>query len=490
MLERTSQRMQDQIKELFGPGYSKKKIAESLGICRKTVRKALAGASVVQTASESAGSIWSSLDWERLFQEERKGVPIKTLWAEQRLGVSYRRFWGEFRKRRPVVKPVTIKLHHTPGERAQIDFCDGINLVCRETGELTKTYLFVAVLPFSAMPFAEFCLNQKLDTFLDLQDKAFSSFGGVPSYVVPDNLKSGVRKAHRYDPDANPTYCEYANHMGFAVLPARPYSPKDKASVESHIRVIQRGFFSRVRNQTFHSLFDLNQELKSYLTELISAEMKDYGVSRLERFEFEKPNLKPLPREKFERREWKTSKVHPDCHIQVQRHFYSVPHKYVGRQVRVRISHRLVEIFGGDLASIATHIRLQGKRGQYATNDKHYPDEQVGVARYEVKHGKKQAQKIGPKTKELVDDLLSGPHPLRFLRRVQGILRLYTSGRVGRDSMEYAARQSLSFDRKNFGYFQSCALHFEANGAKPVVQAPKRDLQTVYLKHNNNGGPK
>jgi transposase len=176
--------------------------------------------------------------------------------------ISYRQFWSEFRKRRPVTKPVTIKLHHNPGEKAQVDFCDGISLVCKETGMTTKTHLFVAVLPFSAMPFAEFCLNQKLDSFIDLHQKAFVSFGGVPSYVVPDNLKSGVSKAHRYDPDTNPTYCDYANHAGFAVLPARPYSPKDKASVESHIGLIQRGFFTKVRNQIFHSLFDLNQELK------------------------------------------------------------------------------------------------------------------------------------------------------------------------------------------------------------------------------------
>src|SRR5690606_9438144 len=107
--------------------------------------------------------------------------------------------------------------------------------------------------------YAEFCMDQKIDTFLDLHTKSFESFGGVTSYVVPDNLKSGVQKAHRYDPESNPTYCEYANHMGFAVLPARPYSPKDKASVESHIGVIQRGFFSRVREKVFGSLFELNQ---------------------------------------------------------------------------------------------------------------------------------------------------------------------------------------------------------------------------------------
>jgi hypothetical protein len=327
-----------------------------------------------------------------------------------------------------------------------------------------------------------------LDTFLDLQDKAFKSFGGVPRYVVPDNLKSGVRKAHRYDPDANPTYCDYANHMGFAVLPARPYTPKDKANVESQIGLIQRSFFNRVRHKTFHSLLELNRELKVYIEELLSTEMKDYGVSRLERFDHERKFLKSIPEEKFERREWKTCKVHPDCHVQVSRHFYSVPHNFVGRLVRVRISSRLIEVFDEDMNSLATHGKLQGSRGQYATNDKHYPEEQVGVARYEVKHARKVVQKIGPKTNELIDELLSGPHPLRFLRRVQGILKLHTSQKVGRLAMEYASTQALIFNKKNFGYFQSCALHFEVNGARPVTTAPKRDLTTTHLTNHPQGG--
>lgn len=487
-LERTSVQMQKQIIELHKAGYSKRKIAKSLRVGRNTVRRVLQEYMAPVPNAVGGQAEPNTLDWDHLISEDQKGVPVKTLWEEQETEMSYRKFWGELRKRRPVVKPVTIKLHHTPGEKSQIDFCDGIPIIDKKTGESTKTHLFVAVLPFSSMAFAEFSFNQKLDTFLDLQDKAFSSFGGIPKYVVPDNLKSGVRKAHRYDPDSNPTYCDYANHMGFAVLPARPYTPKDKANVESQIGLIQRGFFNRVRNKVFYSLFELNQELKFYMDELLSAEMKDYGVSRLKRFEHEKKFLQPVPAEKFERRDWKTCKVHPDCHIQVNRHFYSVPHAFVGRLVQVRISSRLVEIFDEDTNSIATHGRLNGNRGQYATNDKHYPDEQVGVARYEVKHAKRVVHKIGPKTKELVDDLLSGPHPLRFLRRVQGILRLYTTKKVGRQAMEYASTQALGFNKKNFGYFQSCAKHFEANGAKPVSTAPKRDLATAHLTNRPRGG--
>lgn len=485
-LERTSQKMQQQILELFEKGHSKRSIAKSLKICRNTVRKVLTAQKEIKLTAVKTDAVGSeAIDWTHIIAEDAKGVPVKTLWEETTSPLNYRQFWGELRKRRPVVKPVTIKLHHTPGEKAQIDFCDGINLVCPKTGEITKTHLFVTVLPFSSMAFGEFSLNQKLDTFIELQAKAFESFGGVSKYVIPDNLKSGVKKAHRYDPDANPTYCDFANHMGFAVIPARPYTPKDKANVECQIGVIQRGFFNRVRNQVFHNLFELNHELKIYMEELLSAEMKDYGVSRLTRFSHEKEFLQPLPQEKFERRSWQTAKVHPDCHIQLRRQFYSVPHPFVGQRVQVRISERLIEVFDNDLSCIATHVRLEGNRGQYSTNDKHYPEEQVGVARYEVKYAKKEALNIGPLTVEFVDDLLSGTHPLRFLRRIQGILRLYTSKKVGRASMEYAAKQAMGFNRKNYRYFKSCAEHYEANGAKPVIEAPKRDFETLYLKPQN-----
>jgi len=123
----------------------------------------------------------------------------------------------------------------------------------------------------------------------------FAYFGGVTPYVVVDNLKSGVLRAHLYDPDVNPTYCDFANHMGFAVLPARPFKARDKAAGESNIGVIQRDFFQEVRNRTFYSLADLNTAFRHYLERLNHAVMKDYGISRAQRFEGEKEGLKDLP---------------------------------------------------------------------------------------------------------------------------------------------------------------------------------------------------
>jgi transposase len=138
----------------------------------------------------------------------------------------------------------------------------------------------------------------KLATSIGVQQRMFAYFGGVTPYLVVDNLKSGVHKADLYDPDVNPTYCDFANHMGFAVLPARPYKAKDKGSGESNIGIVQRGFFQEVRNRVFYSLAELNETWRHYLERLNHQVMKDYGVSRPQRFGEEKKQLKlclPLP---------------------------------------------------------------------------------------------------------------------------------------------------------------------------------------------------
>jgi hypothetical protein len=196
----------------------------------------------------------------------------------------------------------------------------------------------------------------------------YQFFGGVFKYAVIDNLKSGVLLAHQYDPDVNPAYVDYSNHMGFAVLPARPVTPRDKPAIETTIGVIQRQFFAEVRNQSFHSLHELNSAFREYLARLNQAVMKDYGVSRAERFAEEKSQLGPLPSGMFEVAEYRKAKVHPDCHIQVDKNLYSVPCLLIGQSLRFRLTARLVEVFNTDHQSVAIHVRLKG-RGQLSTDE-------------------------------------------------------------------------------------------------------------------------
>ena len=482
---RTSVRMQEQIKILSTQGVSIRKISKALGVSRKTVRKTLGTTDPQQEASSAKTLVcWATrIDWGSVRQEVlEKGCTIKQIHREVAPEVPYVAFWRAFRQHVPVSPEVTIRLHHKPGEKTQIDFCDGIGITDPRTGKkITSTQLFVGVLPFSSYTFGEFVENQKLPTFIGVQERMFSFFGGVTPYVVPDNLKSGVHRAHLYDPDVNPTYCDFANHTGFAVLPARPYKPRDKGAGESAIGVIQRGFFQEVRNKTFYSLADLNVAFRAYLHRLNREVMKDHGVSRVQRFEEEKKFLKPPPSSRFQMSEWRSAKVHPDCHIQLDKNFYSVPFVYVGQKVRARLTEKMVEVFNEESLPVAAHARLQGT-GKFSTFDAHYPEAKVSVARFEVHHAKEQAKRIGPHVEKLIEEILSGNHPLRYLRRAQGILRLIKSHQISPEALDYACSQGLLFKKTWFAYIRACAIHFQNNGLKPRLIVPERSPETAHLR--------
>jgi transposase len=491
---RTSRPMQEQIKLLFSQGHGIRRIVEITGKSRNTVRAILR---LSETAASSTPpceqpSWHQALDWPAIAQAVSRGVTIKVLHQEHAPIVGYKTFWDELRRRSPVrAKTPTVRLDHKPGEFVYFDFADGIDITDARTGAKTKTQLFVGVSPFSSFTVGEFVLNQKQPTFLRAIENAFTKLGGVPQYVTVDNLKSAVHRSHLYDPEVNPTFIEFANHWGFAAIPTRPHRPRDKAAVEAAIGVIQRQFFNEVRERTFYSLSELNSALKAFLDRLALEPMKDHGdVSRMDRFATERTLLRPL-KDPFEIVEWRRAKVHSDCHIQVERKFYSVPFKFVGHEVRVRISQRKIEVFsleGTD--SLAVHPRLTGTE-LTSTADAHYPSEQVGLARFEVKTALKVAERIGPHTLNMVSELFKGSQPLKFLRRVQGILKLRDT--VSPDALEFASQKALLFKKMNYGFVKATALHFQNGGPGPRLApnsaasnlAPKRALNEVHL-HNNH----
>jgi hypothetical protein len=470
-------------KQNLGP----RAIARCLKISRNTVRKILKGYEESElgpvVVKEPLGPVEPimHLDWTRVHQEYSNGVSLKTLHNELApAGVTYNQFWYDYRKLHPRTPAITMRLTHKPGERTFFDFGGGINLVDARSGAITTTEFLCGVLPFSSYTYGEFVLNQKQTTLMAAMERAWQFFGGVTPYVTVDNLKAGVTKAHIYDPVVNPGFVDFANHCGFAVLPARPFRPRDKASNESGIGVIQRSFFQEVRNRTFYSLPELNQCFREFLDRFNRQHMKDHDSNRLARFENERSMLKPLPTHHYQISEWKTAKVHADCHIQVDHRFYSVPFPYVGRIVQVRLSEAMIEVFDEERSSIATHARLVGKE-KVSTQDSHYPEAKIGVTRFEVKHAKHQADQIGPQTRTLVDALLDQEYPLRYLRRVQGILRLSQSGLVSSAALEYACKQALLFKKTHYEYVKSTANFYQIHGNRPVNTAPRRAAAEVHL---------
>jgi len=421
------------------------------------------------------------IDFIKLLEEKRKGVSVKVLYKESGItSVKYWNFWKQLSKLDELVHPkipvTTMRLKHIPGEKAFVDYTDGINLIDKITNKTTKTQLFVGVLPFSGLIFAEFVLNQKLGSFIESHERMWQAFGGVTTYVVSDNLKSAVTKAHLYDPEINKAFCAYANHAGFAVLPARPYKPKDKASVECHVGLIQRTFYPEVRNKTFQTLGELNQYLRGFIKNLNAQVMKDYGISRLQRFETEASHLKPLPIQRFEVPQWSIAIVHPDCHIQVAKSFYSVPWQHVGKQVRVKSTFKQVEVFDPlSLECIARHTRAE-KPGERKTDDLHWPSEKLEHLNFTSEKAKQEAAKVGPHTATLVDMLFSLPQPLQYLRRVQSWIRYVSQGKHSRESMEYASHMACVHRKFSSKYIKDCCDYFKKGGPNLVSinTAPKR----------------
>jgi hypothetical protein len=377
-----------------------------------------------------------------------------------------------------------MRLEHRPGEKSFFDYAEGIDVIDPATGEARSTSLCCGVMAMSSLTYGEFTFTMKRDELFRSMEKAFRFFGGVTPYVTVDNQRAAVNKAHWYDPDVNPAFIDFANHWGFAVIPARPSQPRDKGANESGIGVIQKQFYQEVRDRKFYSLEELNEAFRTYLNRLNSGVMKDWGVSRNDRFEGEKAHLKPCAVENWEVAEWRSAKVHADCHVQVLKKFYSVSHQYVGREVRVKITSKLIEVFDLDLNPVAAHARLLG-REIYSTNSKHYPEEKVAQVGFSVQHALRQSERVGPETTKLVNHLLNGPYPLKYLRRVQGVLRLVQSGRVTPQALEHASRMGMTYNKTQFGYIQSTAEYFDKNGNRPSVirTAPAREASSMHL-HN------
>lgn len=186
-----------------------------------------------------------------------------------------------------------MRQEHRVGEKLFVDYAgQTVAVIDRRTGEIRQTQIFVAVLGASSYTFAETTWSQKLPDWLGSPARCFAFFGGASQIIVPDNLRSGVTKAHRYEPDINPSYRDLAEHYGVAVLPARSRKPKDKAKVEVGVQVVERWILAALRNRQFFSLGELNTAIGVLLDRLNDRPFKKLPGSRRSAFET-KPVARP-----------------------------------------------------------------------------------------------------------------------------------------------------------------------------------------------------
>jgi transposase len=377
-------------------------------------------------------------DFPATHQElKRKDVTLQLLWSEYAtahgtLAYRYSQFCHHYRQWQARQKR-SMRQVHKAGEKLFIDYCGPtVPVVDSSTGEIRQAQVFVAVLGASSYTFAEATWSQKLSDWIASHQRAFRFFGGVSELLVPDNLLSGVSRACRYAPQPNETYQELARHYGTAILPARPYKPKDKAKAEVGVQVVERWILARLRHHTFFSLAELNQAIARVLTELNERPFQKLPGCRRSAFEsLDQPALKPLPAVAYEYAEWKQAKPGIDYHVEVDKHYYSVPHRWVGQMLDVRATATTVEVFHKG-QRVASHPRAR-KRG-FSTLPEHMPKSHREHREWSPGRFLNWAREIGPCTLEVVKrQLEERPHPEHGYRSCLGLLshaRRYSKPRL------------------------------------------------------------
>lgn len=377
----------------------------------------------------------------------RKGVTLQLLWEEyaddsSQEHYSYSHFCVLYREWRQRLSP-TMRQTHTPGDKMFVDYCGPtVPVFDPLTGEVRHAQIFVATLGASNYTYAEATFTQQLHDWIGSHVRAFQFFGGVVRLVVPDNLKSAVSKADRFEPVLSRTYAEMLEHYDTAALPTRPKKPRDKAKVENGVQIVERWVLARLRKLTFFSLHDLNAAIFQLLDVLNHKPFKKLPGSRHSQFDaLERPALKPLPAKAYEYAEWKKARPHIDYHIEIDGHYYSVPHSLMKRQLDVRITATTIECFLNN-KRVAVHPRSD-RRGGHSTITEHMPKSHRAHLEWTPGRFLNWALSIGPHTRDLVDHLLTNrPHPEMGFRSCLGLLSL--EKRFGKERLEAACQRALA----------------------------------------------
>jgi transposase len=387
-------------------------------------------------------------DYAYVHQElKRKGVTLQLLWEEYHAAngehawrysqfcLHYQRFRGNLAR--------SMRQVHRAGEKLFIDYSGKtVPVINAVTGEIVAAEIFIGAMGASKYTYAEATWTQSMPDWIASHVRMFEYLGCVPEILTPDNLKSAIKKACRYEPEGTSTYEDMARHFGCAIIPARPYKAKDKAIAETHVLVVQRWILARLRNRQFFSLAELNTAIAELLVQLNHRPFKKLPGCRASTFEsIDRPAMKPLPAQRYEYAVWVKPKVGIDYHAEADEHYYSVPHQLVGEYLHVRMTAATVEcFFKGN--RVAAHVRSY-QRGRHTTLPEHMPESHRRHMQWTPGRLLNWGQKIGPGTRAVVLwQLENRPHPEQGYRACLGLLNLAKT--YGEQRLEAACRRALT----------------------------------------------
>src|ERR1700752_4780972 len=425
-------------------------------------------------------------DWAAIHPELRRpGGALQLLWEEHRAvhpdGYGYSRYVEIYRAWEARLAP-TMRQSHVAGERMFVDYAGTtLAVIDASTGEAMTAQLFVAVLGASSYTYAEATWTQGLSDWIGAHTRSFASVGGVTAMVVSDNLRSGITKACSNEPQVNRTYAEMAAHYGTAIIPARPYRVRDKAKVEVAVQIATRFIIAKLRNRQFFALSALNGVVAELVEQINNRVSRHLGASRRALFEeLERSALKPLPAKPYVFAEWKQCRVGLDYHVEIDKHYYSVPHQLLRDKVWARITARTIEVFYRG-KRVAAHVRSSSNR-KHTTVREHMPSSHRRYADWTPERLRRQAGEIGRNTSALVEIILrERSHPEQGFRACVGSLRLVKT--CGCERLEAACARALEIGARSYSSVNSI-LKNNLDRQQPATSA-----DGPAIAHDNIRGP-
>ena len=431
------------IKTLFDKGYNKTQISNMLSIDRGTVREILKRIDNGQEIErKSVPSILDSfkeiidvkieqeLSARRIYQDLKDDYGYKGSYD------TVKHYVAAYKKKNEKVYMVN---HTLPAEEAQVDF-GYVGKVPDVTGVMKKAWVFCMILSYSRMLYCEIVFNQEVKTFIRCHENAFKYFGGVPKTIKIDNLKAAILQANFYEPVYQREYEGFSKYYNFTSIPCRVRTPTDKAKIESGVKYVKTNFF---KGRNLKTLTEYEKALNYWIEDICNRRI--HGTTKKiprEVFDAEEANkLNPLIFKDYDLSIWTVRKVNSNCHISYEANFYSVPYKYINREVTLQIFDKVIKIYS-DYELIATHLKVEGK-GKFATNNAHYPDYKVQTkTEFQYKYRQKM-QEIGPFSLEFFDKIFN-EQPNYWGKPIYGILKL--KDKYGAKATERAIKRALLFN--------------------------------------------
>jgi len=392
-------------------------------------------------------------------EKSRPGFTFQNIWKEYKDhtedGYSYSQFMSHY-NHWSIKDKATLKLTHVAGDKLMVDYAGKkLSWVDSDTGEVIEVEVFVACLPASGYTFVMACPSQRKADFIDCITKTLEFIGGVPKQIIVDNLKSAVSKTSKYEPITNRSLRDLGLHYGAVLNPTRPYHPKDKAMVERMVRLVYEQIYFAMRNEVHFSLHELNERILQLVHKLNDRKLSQIDCSRRDLFEEnESELLQELPAHGYELKEQQRSKVAKNCHVYLSKdkHYYSVPYRFIGKGTHIRYSSRLVEVYYRN-ERIALHFRDRSK-SCYSTKKEHLPATHQYYLNWNPSFFLEKAEKIGPSTHQYLKKLFDehGVVETKY-KTAMGIIQLKKQYEISR--IEKAVQLALLYPKVSYNKLKS-----------------------------------